>query len=70
MSALNPEASCKPPAAEQGLGAGALLRSWGNCQDRVGLVRRSHHLLKEKRFGQRVVGEARGKQDWDQGYTH
>lgn len=57
------------PAAEQGLEAGALLRSWCNCQDRARLVQISHHLFKEQKFGQRDMGEVRGNHDWDKGYT-
>lgn len=59
----------EPPAEEQGLGAGTVLRSWCNCQDRAGLVQKSHLLLKEQKFGQRDVGEVRENHDWDKGYT-
>lgn len=68
--------ACKfPPsiqrdAAEQGLGAGALLRTWGDSQDRVWLVQRSHHLHKEQRFGQRDLSEARENHDWYKAHTH
>lgn len=62
--------SIQTGAAEQGLGARALLRIWSDCQDRVWTVQRSHHLHKEQRFGQRDLGEARENHDWDEGHTH
>lgn len=68
--------ACKFPdsiqmdAAEQRLGAGALLRTWDDCQDRVWPLQRSHHLHKEQGFGQRHLGEARQNHDWDEGHTH
>lgn len=55
--------SIQTDAAEEGLGAGALLRTWGDCQDKV------CHLHKEQRSGQRHLDEARENHDWDEGHA-